>query len=83
MKEEITEFFFFSEEDLRDFYYDTHDFGGLRFFLELVIFLAVKLGVGNPKSCIIFFRLCRKFLEGIEGLKAYDGKIVLMTSISR
>ena len=34
----ITEFFFFSEEDLGDFHYDTHKFGELRFFLELAIF---------------------------------------------
>ena len=63
MKEEITEFFFFSEEDLRDFYYDTHDFCGLRFFLELVIFLAVMLGVGNPKSCISFSGCVGSFLR--------------------
>jgi hypothetical protein len=44
----------------------------LRFFLELAVFLAVKLGVDNPKSGISFFRMCRKFLEGIEGLLAYD-----------
>jgi hypothetical protein len=73
MKEEIIEFFFFSEENLGDFHYDTHNFGGLRFFLELAIFLAVKQDLDNPKSCISFFRMCRKFLEGIEGLKAYDG----------
>jgi hypothetical protein len=74
MKDTNTEFFFFfSEEDLGDFHDDTHKFGGLRFFLELAVFLAVKLGVDNPKSCISFFRVCRKFLEGIEGLMAYDG----------
>jgi hypothetical protein len=73
MKDRITEFFFFSEEDLENFHYDTHKFGGLRFFLELAVFLAVKLGVDNPKSCISFFRMCQKFLVGIEGLKAYDG----------
>jgi hypothetical protein len=73
MKDTITEFFFFSEEDLGDFHYDTHKFGGLRFFLELAVFLAVKLGADNPKSCISFFRMCRKFLEGTEGLRAYDG----------
>jgi hypothetical protein len=55
MKDTIIEFFFFSEEDLRDFHYDTHKFGGLRFFLELAFFLAVKLGVDNPKSGISFF----------------------------
>ena len=71
MKDTITEFFFFSEEDLGDFHYGTHKFGGLRFFLELAVFLAVKLGVDNPKSSISFFRMCRKFLEGIEGLRAY------------
>jgi hypothetical protein len=37
-KDTIREFFFFSEEDLRDFQYDTHKFGGLRFFLELAVF---------------------------------------------
>nr|CBH37187.1 hypothetical membrane protein [uncultured archaeon] len=74
MKDTIAEFFFFSEEDLRDFHYDTHKFGGLRFFLELaVFFLAVKLGIVNPKSGISFFRMCRKFLVEIEGLRAYDG----------
>jgi hypothetical protein len=74
MKDTITEFFFFSEEDLWDFHYDTHKFGGLRFFLVFgVFFLAVKLGIDNPKSSINFFRMCRKFLEGIEGLSAYDG----------
>jgi hypothetical protein len=73
MKEKITDFFFFSEEDLGDFHYDTYKFGGLRFFLELAIFLAVKIGIDNPKSCICFFRMCRKFLEEIEGLKTYDG----------
>jgi hypothetical protein len=31
------------------------------------------MGVDNPKSSIRFFRMCRKFLEGIEGLSAYDG----------
>ena len=46
MKDTITEFFFFPEVDLRDFHYDTYKFGGLRFFLELAVFLfAVKLGV--------------------------------------
>ena len=73
MKDRITEFFFFSEEDLGDFHYDTHKFGGLRFFLELAIFLVVKLDVDNSKSGISFFRMCRTFLEGIEGLRAYDG----------
>ena len=38
MKDTITEFFFFSEDDLVDFHYDTHKFGGLRFFLELAVF---------------------------------------------
>ena len=56
-----------------DFSYDRYKFGGLRFFLELAIFLAVKLGIENPKSSISFFRLCRGFLEGIEGLRAYNG----------
>jgi hypothetical protein len=63
VKQKITEFFFFSEDDLGDFSYNTYKFGGLRFFLELAIFLAVKLDLDNPKSCISFFRLCRKFLE--------------------
>ncbi len=49
MEEEITDFFSFSEEDLDDFSYDRYKFGGLRFFLELAIFLAVKLGIDNPK----------------------------------
>ena len=70
---QITEFFFFSEDDLRDFSYETYNFGGLRFFLELAIFLAVKLAIDNPKSVTSFFRLCRDFLEGIEGLRAYNG----------
>jgi hypothetical protein len=73
MKDTITEFFFFSEEDLRDFHYDTHKFGGLRFFLELAVFLAVKLDIDNPKNGISFFRMCRKFLVKIERLQAYDG----------
>ena len=33
----------------------------------------MKLGVENPKSCISFFRICRKFLVKIKGLQAYDG----------
>jgi hypothetical protein len=73
MEEKITEFFFFSEDDLDDFHYDTYKFAGLRFFLELAIFLAKKLGIDNPKSCIRFFRMARGFLEGIEELRAYDG----------
>ena len=73
MKQKITEFFFLSEDDLGDFRYNTYKFGGLRFFLELAIFLAVKRDLDNPKSCISFFRLCRGFLEGIEGLRAYNG----------
>jgi len=73
MKQKITEFFFFSEDDLRDFSYETYNFGGLRFFLELAIFLAVKRDIDNPKSVISFFKLCRDFLEGIEGLRAYNG----------
>ena len=73
MKQEVITFFSFSKDDLEGFSYGTYKFGGLRFFLELVIFLAVKLCIDNPKSCISFFRMCRKFLEGIEGLKAYDG----------
>jgi len=73
VKQKITEFFFFSEDDLGDFSYDTYKFGGLRFFLELAIFLAVKRDIENSKSCISFFRLCRGFLEGIEGLRAYNG----------
>ena len=73
MKQKITEFFFFSEEDLGDFSYDTYKFSGLRFFLELAIFLAVKRDIDNPKSCISFFRLCRELLEGVEGLRAYNG----------
>jgi hypothetical protein len=37
------------------------------------VFLAVKLGIDNPKSGISFFRMCQKFLVVIEGLLAYDG----------
>ena len=33
MKDTITEFFFFSEDDFGDFHYDTRKFDGLRFFL--------------------------------------------------
>ena len=55
------------------FSYGTYKFGGLRFFLELIIFLAEKLGIENPKSGISFFRMCREFLEGIGGLKGYNG----------
>ena len=73
IKDTITEFFFFSEEDLGEFHYDTRKFGGLRFFLELAVFWAVKLGVDNPKSGISLFRVCRKFLMKSEGLQAYDG----------
>jgi hypothetical protein len=51
-----------------DLDYDTHKFGGLRFFLELAVFLAVKLGIDSPKSGISFFGMCRKFLAKIEGL---------------
>jgi hypothetical protein len=65
--------FFFSEKDLSDFHYETHKFGGLRFFLELAIFLAVKSGTNNPKSCILFFRMCRDYLVKIEDIKTYDG----------
>jgi hypothetical protein len=67
------ELFFFSKKDLSDFQYETYKFGGLRFFLELAIFLAVKSGTNNPKSCIIFFRMCRDYLEKIEDIKIYDG----------
>jgi hypothetical protein len=73
MKDTITEFFFFSAEDLWDFHYDTHKFGGLHFFLVFEAFLAVKLGIDNPNGSISFFRMCRKFFEGIEGLSAYEG----------
>ena len=73
MEERIIEYFFFSEEDLGEFSYETYKFGGLRFFLELAIFLAKKLGLENPESCISFFRMIRGFLEAVEGLKAYDG----------
>jgi len=66
MKQKITEFFFFSEDDLRDFSYETYNFGGLRFFLELAIFLAVKRDIDNPKSVISFFRLCRDFLDFLK-----------------
>jgi hypothetical protein len=62
-----------SKKDLNDFHYETHKFGGLRFFLELAIFLAVKLGANNPKSCIIFFRMCRDYLGKIENIKSCDG----------
>jgi hypothetical protein len=57
MKQSTTENFYFSKKDLSDFNYETSKFGGLRFFLELAIFLAVKLGTNNPKSCIMFFRM--------------------------
>ena len=67
------EYFFFSEEELGEFSYETYKFGGLRFFLELAIFLAKKLGLENPEIGISFFRMVRGFLEGVEGLKGYDG----------
>jgi len=67
------EFFFFSKKDLSDFQYETYKFGGLRFFLELAIFLAVKSGTNNPKSCILFFRMCRDYLGKIESIKKFDG----------
>jgi hypothetical protein len=73
MKQSTTEFFFFSKKDLSDFNYGTYKFGGLRFFLELAIFLAVKSGTKNPKSCIVFFRMCRDYLEKIKDIKSYDG----------
>lgn len=73
MKQSTTEFFFFSKKDLSDFNYGTYKFGGLRFFLELAIFLSVKSGINNPKSCIVFFRLCRDYLEKIQDIKSYDG----------
>jgi hypothetical protein len=47
------------------FQYEKYKFGGLRFFLELAIFFAVKLGTNNPRSCIVFFRMCRDYLEKI------------------
>ena len=72
IKDTITEFFFFSEEDLRDFHYDTYKFGGLHFFLELAVFLVVKEGISNPKNRISFFRRFRKFLVKLEGLQAYE-----------
>jgi len=43
MKDTITEFFFFPEVDLRDFHYDTHKFGGLRFFRLRAIAVKHKL----------------------------------------
>jgi hypothetical protein len=55
----------FSKKDLSDFQYEKYKFGGLRFFLELAIFFAVKLGTNNPRSCIVFFRMCRDYLEKI------------------
>jgi hypothetical protein len=73
MEQSNPDYFFFSKKDLDDFHYETYKFGGLRFFLELAIFLAVKLGTNNPKSCIIFFRMCRDYLEKIEDIKSYDG----------
>ena len=54
MKQKITGFFFFSKDDLGDFSYGTYKFGVLRLFLELALFLAVKLGIDNSKSCISF-----------------------------
>ena len=54
--EDVIEYFF-SKEGLGEFSYDTYKFGGLRFFLELAIFLANKLEIKNPKSCISFFRI--------------------------
>jgi hypothetical protein len=44
MNDTITEFFFFSEENLGDFHYDTHKFGGLHFFLELAVFFGGETG---------------------------------------
>jgi len=73
MEKSKPDYFFFSKKDLSDFNYGTYKFGGLRFFLELAIFLAVKSGTNNPKSCIIFFRLCRDYLEKIQDIKSYDG----------
>jgi hypothetical protein len=73
MKQSTTENFFFSKKDLSEFNYETYKFGGLRFFLELAIFLAVKSGTNNPKSCILFFRMCRDYLGKIEDLKKFDG----------
>ena len=73
MEQSNPDYFFFSKKDLDDFHYETYKFGGLRFFLELALFLAVKLGTNNPKSCIIFFRMCRDYLEKIDAIKSYDG----------
>jgi hypothetical protein len=50
VKEKISDFFSFSEDDLGDFCYNTYKFGGLRFFLELAIFLAVKLTVAIQRA---------------------------------
>lgn len=73
MEQSIPDIFFFSKKDLNDFQYGTYKFGGLRFFLELAIFLAVKSGTNNPKSCIMFFRMCRDYLEKIGDIRVYDG----------
>lgn len=73
MKESTPDIFFFSKKGLSDFQYETYKFGRLRFFLELAIFLTIKSCTNNPKSCIIFFRMCRDYLEKIEDIKSYDG----------
>lgn len=73
MEKTNPDYFFFSKKDFSDFQYETFKFGGLRFFLELAIFLAVKSGTNNPKSCILFFRMCRDYLGKIEAIKKFDG----------
>lgn len=73
MEQTTPNFFFFSKKDLTGFHYETYKFGGLRFFLELALFLAAKSGANNPKSCIIFFRMCRDYLGKIEDIKSCDG----------
>ena len=73
MDKSTQEFFFFSKKDFSDFNYETYKFGGLRFFLEIAIFLAVKSEPNNPKSCILLFRMCRDYLGTNEPIKKCDG----------
>ncbi len=73
MEQYAPNFFFFSKKNLDDFHYGTYKFGGLRFFLELAIFLGSKSVTNNPKSCIIFFRMCRDYLVKIDAIKSCDG----------
>jgi hypothetical protein len=71
MEQTTPNFFFFSKKDLNDFHYETHKFDGLRFFLELAIFLAVKLGANNIKLISIFKKtLSQKYQNlGIGDIK--------------